>query len=391
MYLDTGNKSECTGCTACKEICGHSAITMVEDSEGFFYPMIDMTSCIDCGLCRKVCPVAGPAYINTEKPDVYVNCLKSENDRKKSSSGGLFYAIAKFVISQNGIVVGAAFDGNLKLRHKAATTSAELENLRGSKYVQSNLHDIFKDIRKYLREGRFVYFVGTPCQVAGLKSLLIKKYDNLLTSDLVCHGVPSQKMLDWHIAYREAQFNDKILNIQFRDNEKWGVCEICDFATRKQFRSYSYQFSPYLFPFMYGYNYRPACYECPFAKVPRQGDITLGDFWGAKEYFPNFDASHGASAAIINSELGERIWDEIKSDLNWDTSTIQDVASQNKNIIQSTNRPKVRDGIYERITNVGYANMAKTEFRIRFYHLKRLRYYLSSHLKLGRIKRYLSK
>ena len=196
---------------------------MSQDDEGFLYPVIAKEQCINCGLCEKVCPVDNPLYKN-DTCTVYAAYVKDEHQRMQSTSGGVFYAVAKWIIEQNGIVYGAAFDTNFKLRHIGVDSLSDLQQLRGSKYLQSNLGNVFSEIREHLKKGRWVYFVGVGCQVAGLHSFLRKEYDTLITSDLVCHGVPSQLMFDWHLDYLRQKEKGEITSYSFRDCEGWGGC-----------------------------------------------------------------------------------------------------------------------------------------------------------------------
>ena len=207
MFFTTKDKTECCGCTACEHSCPVHAISFQLDDEGFSYPQIDYNICIHCGLCGKVCPFNHPRYENNSNPDAYASMVKNKTERIKSSSGGVFYKIASYIIAQKGIVYGAIMDDNFIVKHIGVSTIADLSCLRGSKYVQSELNDVFKQIKGQLDAGRLVYFVGTGCQVAGLNSFLRKKYPNLLTSDIVCHGVPNQKMFNMHLHYLEERYN----------------------------------------------------------------------------------------------------------------------------------------------------------------------------------------
>lgn len=368
MYFKTLNKGECCACTACEHACPTKSIILKIDDEGFKYPEIDRNTCIDCGLCEKVCPIEHPNYTNSERPPIYAAKLKNIQQVKKSTSGGIFYLLAKHIIEKGGIVYGAAFDKNLRLHHIGVECMQDLESLRGSKYLQSNLEHIFIEIKKQLKNGRWVYFVGTGCQVAGLKSFLRKKYDTLLTSDLVCHGVPSQKMFDTHLQYiKKKHHASKVLKYQFRDNERGIGCEIVDLENSKgkQFRicNPSYEISPYLYSFMYAMTLRPSCYECPFAHIPRQGDITLADYWGAKKYFPQLNIENGVSLVLINNNHGENIWGKINHDTICLEGNIEEAALFNGNLIHPTIKPNIRNGIYKRIDEEGYKQIAAKEFR----------------------------
>lgn len=362
MYFQTKDKSECCACTACVSSCPKSCIRMVKDEEGFAYPVIDEVNCISCHLCERVCPVEHPNYSNAKTPETYAVLLKDVEERKKSSSGGAFYAIASFVLKKCGIVIGSTMDENLQVRHITIESLDELYKLRGSKYVQSDLGDVFSKIRQALKDNRWCYFVGTGCQVAGLKSFLGKDYPTLITSDLVCHGVPSQKLFDQHVSYLEEKYHDRVINYQFRNNSSWGGCEIVDFENHKTVKNPSYELSPYLYSFMYAMTYRHSCYECRFAQVPRQGDITLADFWGVDEFFAQVDTKHGVSLVLVNTEQGEMAWEQSKCSFEYYQSTLIDGAKYNGNLVKKSEKPSVRDSIYKQIEEKGYGTIAKTVF-----------------------------
>lgn len=366
MYLDSGDLRECVGCTTCEQICPKDAISMIIDGEGFNYPLVDDTRCIDCGLCRKICPVDKSnnedlSLINTV---TYAAYLKDSVQRQKSSSGGLFYGLACQVIKSGGIVYGATLDDKLQCKHIGVESIYDLEKLRGSKYVQSSLNDIFKDIICQLKTKRTVYFTGTPCQVAGLKSFLHKDYENLITSDLICHGCPSHKLFSMHIKYLENKYKLKVVDYKFRDNASWSVCEIITFDNGRIIKRPSYYLSPYLYAFMQGLIYRESCYVCPFAKLPRQGDITLGDFWGVNQFFSGIDTRYGVSTVIINSKKGLQLWNACKDEsCNYFISVVSDVAKYNDNLLHPSKRPPIRDIIYSKIDENGYPYIAKHYFR----------------------------
>lgn len=363
MFFDNKKKEECCGCTACMNACPTSAIKMEEDAEGFLYPVIDKDTCVHCNLCRKVCCWANASYENSSEPVALASILKNKSERQKSTSGGVFYAIATWVINQGGLVYGAAFDDNLQLRHISAKTIDDLQKLRGSKYIQSELGSIFKEIKKQLESDSWAYFVGTGCQVAGLKAFLRKDYPKLITSDLVCHGVPSQKIFNNHIAYMEEKYHDKVVSYQFRDYIKGGGCEICGFANRKHVINRSYDISPYLYGFMYGYINRYSCYDCRFAKVPRQGDITLADYWGVNRFFPDMDNSCGCSLLLLNTEKGKAMWKRVKRSCDYYVSNVADAAKYNGNLVQTSEKPEGRDAIFEQIKKRGYGDVAAKELR----------------------------
>lgn len=376
MYLKTLDKKDCCGCTACKSICPKKCISMKSDDEGFFYPEVDRSHCIECGLCERVCPMEHPQYTNMENPAVYAAYIKDDNMRIESSSGGLFYAIADWVLEKQGIVYGAAFNSNFKLIHVGIERRDMLGQLKGSKYLQSDLLDTFKEIRKHLIKNRWVYFVGVGCQVAGLKSFLRKNYDTLLTTDLVCHGVPSQLMFDWHLNYLQHKIGGKINSYSFRDCEKWVACESYTYISHDKKKSKSlpsYTLSPYLYSFINSLDLRYSCYSCKFARVPRQGDITLADFWGARNLFPDLKCQKGVSLVLINNAKGHMLWNNIKCTLEWRLSNIHDASKENTNLVcHSSKEPKFRHLCYKLIRDKGYSSVANGEFRPSYYYLKKI-------------------
>lgn len=392
-YLISGNAAECCGCTACVNICPNKCIELKTNEEGFLYPVKNNNRCLNCGLCEKVCPQSEDYRIVTkDNPSVYA--AYDENNRSGSSSGGIFYTIAKYVIeNRHGLVFGAAFDKQLKLKHIGIDNVNDLERLRGSKYLQSEMGDTYSQIKKLLINGIFVFFVGTPCQIAGLRCFLgYKDYDNLLLADIVCHGVPSQWLFDEHVNYLEKKHKAKLVSYQFRKPNGWGGCEIADFEHPQKHKELpSYDLSPYLYSFMHSMTYRESCYTCKFASVPRQGDVSLADYWGARYYFPEFDTSEGVSLVLLNTEKGEKIWNNIKGSCMVRESTLKDASVYNGNLIHKTDRPVIRDDIYRRIHKYGYKAVAENDFRIKQYWLHALKIYIANNKWVHKIKSYINK
>lgn len=357
MYFINKNDYDCSGCTACMNICSHDAITMEKNEEGFLYPVRHNDICVNCGLCENICPFEHPVYKN-DSPLVYA--AYDKKGRIGSSSGGIFYTIARYVINQGGIVYGAAYDDDLKVKHRSARTIQELEALRGSKYVQSDLNDCFKQIKDELKKGTLVYFTGVGCQVAGLYAYLRKDYGNLLTSDIVCHGSPNQVLFNEHLKYISTICHSKVNGYSFRDTRYWLIREKADLGNGKSAIKYDGNLSPYLYAFGLGYNYRYSCYNCKFAKIPRQGDISLADFWGISEVLPLISTENGVSLVLINSNRGQDIWDKINNNLYFFKSTLEACTKYNKNVIKPTEEPKIRKDFYKILEKEGYEKMANT-------------------------------
>jgi len=281
---------------------------MIENEEGFIIPSVDQERCIECGKCVSSCPALNVMYINKSEPDVYA--VRSNDEiRKSSSSGGMFTLLAESIIKSGGIVYGAAFDENMQLRHTSAQTMQELAPLRGSKYVQSSTVAVYREIRDKLESGRQVLFTGMPCQVAALNSFLKEKYENLFTVDLLCHGVPSQYELDKYVDELHQKLNIpndiKIKDIRFRDKKFGWSCEhiAVEFENGELYEA-DVSKDVYEKMFFKNLGLRKSCSDCPFSVYPRQGDISIGDFWGISRIDKSLNDGKGTSLVFVNSDKG---------------------------------------------------------------------------------------
>ena len=295
-------KNKCTGCTACMNICPKNAISMEIDNEGFKHPVINKDKCIDCGLCKKTCPVLNTTS-NKSLNKCYVAYNKDEvSCKNKASSGSIFELIAKLILNENGIVIGAAFDENNKLNHIAIDNIKDLDKLKGSKYLQSHLNNIFTYIKENIKNKK-ILFVGTPCQVAGLKSFIKNDFNNLICLDLVCHGVPSPKLFEKYIKEIEDKYNSQIVDYNFRDKKTgWDTySNTITFKNQKEITQLQKD-NKYMKLFLSDIALRESCYNCNFKLGNKYSDITLGDFWGVNNYYPDMYNKTGVSAIIINTE-----------------------------------------------------------------------------------------
>jgi coenzyme F420-reducing hydrogenase beta subunit len=310
MFDHLIDKIHCTGCFACMSICPIQCITMEADSEGFFYPLINQNNCINCGLCQSVCPALQEPS-SGRMPLAFAAYNKNENIRIHSSSGGLFTAFAEQVIDQGGIVFGASFDSNFHVTHCYAKTHQELERFRGSKYVQSNIGNTYRQAKDFLDQGNMVYFSGTPCQISGLKSFLKKEYDNLICQDLICHGVPSPKVWEKYIKLRENFAESPVDKIFFRDKTAgWKKFSLfMKFQNGKEYRNIL-NHDYFLQTFLNNIDLRPSCYQCMFRTWPRQSDLTLADFWGIEKILPNLNDNKGISLLLVHTEKGRKLLEE---------------------------------------------------------------------------------
>ena len=309
------SKSECCGCSACEQICPVGCIKMQEDEEGFLYPKIDETKCIHCKKCEKVCPIRYPNKKNKETK-TYVAYAKDEEIRKKSSSGGIFSLLAKSVLLQNGVVFGAAFDAQFQVHHIGVTKIEELEKLRGSKYLQSRVEHTFCEAENYLKEGKLVLYSGTACQIEGLQKYLGKSYENLLTMDVLCHGVPSPKIWKLYLKQLKTKYDSKIEKVHFR-NKKDGWKKyliLIRFENAKKHLIY-FKKDKFMKMFLSNINLRPSCHNCQFKAIPRSSDITLGDCWGIEDYMPEMDDDGGTSVILVHTVKGEEQLKKMKESM----------------------------------------------------------------------------
>lgn len=309
------NIKECSGCSACANICPVNAIKMTQDSEGFYKPVIDEDKCIFCGACLNICPVDNNKFSHNEKPKVYA-AMADDNIRKISSSGGAFSIIANEILEENGIVCGAAFGDNWRVEHIIVDNKKDLSKLRKSKYVQSYISDtLYKELKRYLDENKKVLFTGVPCQVAGLLNYLQKDYPNLYTIDLICAYAPSPKVFEMYL--KENFKDEEIQDINFRDKENtdWN-CSILKLKLKLKLKDNSiidiYD-KKYMQPYLDRLFKGSQCESCKFKKFPRPGDFTIGDFWKIDKFTPNMNDKKGTSAILLNSTKSEELFNKIKN------------------------------------------------------------------------------
>ena len=325
----------CTGCLACYNACKHNAIMTHPDAEGFIYPIIQQDACIGCKLCEKVCPILGNPHKNPVSNIAYAAWIKDKKKHRKSSSGGLYSAIADYVFKKNGIVFGAAFNANWELHHIATTYEKEFAKTRGSKYVQSNIGTTFKEVRALLSKGQIVLFTGTPCQISGLKSYLDASkcnIDNLCTIDLVCHGVPSPLVFHSYLTHLEKCFQAPLKSFTCRD-KKWSWLRFNYKATFENGRKYYGKWEEDFFSrgFLREYFLRSSCHHCLYATEQRCGDFTLCDYWGYYRKPGEIDNKDwGVSLVIPNTQKAKEIYKAISQNLVSYKRDINEAMSSNQ-------------------------------------------------------------
>lgn len=302
---------------------------MEPDQKGFLYPIINQDICIDCGLCRKICPQVERVAPTKRESRVLAALAIDDNLRAKSSSGGIFSLLAEQTLHDGGVVFGAALANDLLVQHIMVDASEDLAELRGSKYVQSRIGDCYRQVIKFLKQGKKVLFSGTPCQVDALKHFLRNEYDNLITVDILCHGVPSQKVLTKFIKAKEATNKKKVVNINFREKDPgWTT-----FSTTIQYEDGTKEIDNSFYHFFINdFCLRDSCSQCLYSSINRSGDISLGDFWGyaesAPEHIENDDL--GISLVLINTKKGEKSFQKVNRLLDSATRSINDAVKGNR-------------------------------------------------------------
>lgn len=355
-YLKIEVLKTCTGCSACYSVCPVDAINMKVDNEGFYKPAVDNSICIECKKCDKTCPIINnfkKNFPNTFEPKTYAVYIRDKEILKKCSSGGVYPLIAQNVIKKGGLVSGVYMDDNFHVQHTLVDNCTDLIKTYGSKYVPSDLKDNFKEIHTALKNGKEVLFTGTPCQVGGLRAYLKKDYSNLITVDLICHGIPSKKLFEKYIS-NTGRFRKKLTGISFRDKslgwEKYFI--------RKEYgKKKKYTFTvcdTFMNLFLCDISLGPGCYNCQFNGVPRSADITIGDYWGIRNTTPNMYNFMGSSAVIINSQKGWVFMDRHWENFIYQEDSLENVIKGNPSLIHSANLHPERENFFVDMDTLSY-------------------------------------
>ncbi len=363
--LKIDDKRLCSGCGACANVCPQKLISFQEDNEGFWYPSIDESKCVDCHLCEKVCPYKNERRTsdNADYPQFYAGQLKNKEDLNMVSSGGAFWAFAQYIVSIGGVVYGAVQDNVDNIYHKQATDFAGIQDLRRSKYFQSNTKYTFCQAKEDLKNGKIVLFSGTGCQIAGLQSYLNKDYNNLYTCEVVCHGVPSNKVWKKYREEKERLENKKIVDLVFRDKSKgWSNNQ---YKITYEDGSVEYEKSTQqLFHagYLQGLFYRPSCGICRYASLPRVADITLADYWQYKGRFRTQDNDLGVSLISINTSKGAKLLNDIPDYLDYEVTEKKLALSSCRHLDNHPTENPKRPSFFADFFKYGYFNAAKKHF-----------------------------
>ena len=307
--INIKDKTKCSGCSACAQACPQKCITMVADNEGFMYPRVDESSCVDCGICERVCQYIFPFDSKNTPINTYAYVISDEYIRSESSSGGAFTTIADYILSKGGKIYGASFDNDWNVILSSADTLEGLSFLRKSKYVQASVGNTYAEVKTDLKNNRLVLFVSTPCQINGLNHYLGKEYDNLFTIDFTCHGIPSPKV--WR-DYIKKYTNKGISYINFRNKKKNGwnnySLEIND-KTGKPLLLQGNKQNLYMRGFLQDLYCRPSCSNCVSRNFSTKCDIMIGDFWNIEQYHKEdiYNDNNGVSLCMTLSKKGEEL------------------------------------------------------------------------------------
>lgn len=352
------DEKNCSGCGACQEVCPKDAINLKYNNEGFLVPEIDSEKCVKCGICLKKCTSENPVYKNEAKPKCYA-MMASDEIREISSSGGMFTVAAKYVIEQGGYVAGAAYEQDYKVEHIIINNIGDLWRLRGSKYMQSYAAKVYPEIKKLLKDGKMVLFTGMPCQVAGLYSYLGQEYANLYTIDLLCHGITSSKVFE---KYHNDVLGAKKLNrLEFKQKTPWGWhAGINAYFTDGTTYQKPLESDMYFIAYLKSISKNTTCGKCVSNKLPRQGDLTIGDFWGIPKYDEEMSDLKGTSVVLVNNKKAEEFFEKLKSGMKKVKEEPLEVAIRGNHIIKGPYRlHKNREEFFEYFDRMDFTSLTK--------------------------------
>lgn len=364
--IEIKDKADCCACTACSSICPQKCIVMNYDNEEFKYPIIDTNKCIDCGLCERVCPIINNSEEVKKEQKAFLINIKDEDIRKQSTAGGAFTGIAEYVLDRNGVVYGASFDESFKVNHMSVDKKEDLYKFRGSKYVQSDLRDTFKEVKTFLEQGRTVCYSGLPCQIEGLKSFLKNDYPNLIMVDVACHAVPSPLVWRKYLNFIKCKLNAKqIKRAVFRDKSEYGYkYSMMTVETDNGIYSEGIDTDPYLRAFFSDLSDRPSCYNCKFKKQYRVSDFTIWDCFIVENFHKSLDDDKGTTRVLIHSEKGYEIFNEIKENYNFKEVEPAELVNNVKEMFYSVSENKLREKFFADVNIMKEEEFFNTYFPI---------------------------
>lgn len=363
------NKFQCVSCGACANACRVGAITMTADDEGFLYPTVDSKKCVDCGKCKKACPIITRPANHGKICNVYAAYNNDLQTLKSSSSGGIYRLIALEILRRGGAVFGVAFDDDFKAKHICVEQEAQLLATQGSKYIPSAVGDCYSRAEKMLKDGRYVLFTGTPCQIAALKTYLGKDYEKLYTQDFICHGVLSPSLFEMYLKYQsECHGNSEVKKVFFRDKTRsW-----YDFDMRIDFENgqtylCNHDQDMLFTAFLHNHALRYSCYNCVFKTPKKHSDISLGDYWGIKTAHPEAYNENGTSIVFIQSEKGKELFESVRDHMCCVETDPGLAIGHNLSMIKAYKIPKTRKKLFTQIEKMGFEKAVKKTIHVSFF------------------------
>ena len=363
--ININDPKDCCGCTACASICTHDAITMIPDILGFLYPKINLSKCVDCGLCDKVCTFNNDydCSLNLPHPEAYGARHKNMREVETSRSGAAFIAISDQILIQGGVVYGAGYTDHFRVVHKRATNIKERDEFKGSKYVQSDLMGVFRQIKRDLKDGIKVLFTGTPCQTAGLRSYINKNlHENLYLVDIICHGVPSPYIWRDYLSYLEKKNGSPIIQVNFRDKQHYGWRNHHEtFIFERDGKKWDNKEMWYTKIFYQNLIFRHSCSNCHFCNTKRPSDLTLADFWGWEKTNPEINKDDkGISLILLNTAKGRKLWKSAQKDLFFFPAKLEDCIQTRMQF--ATPQHKKRNKFEQDYLNKGFEYIYKKDY-----------------------------
>lgn len=364
-------ESQCTGCGCCVNICSnHGAIRMQKNEEGFYYPTIDEDKCVNCGLCVKACPLVNLKTDKLEKlPDALLAYAKKAETLKKVTSGGVFTAVAEYLLSaENAAVVGASYDSGFHVIHRVVDNIENVQYLTRSKYIQSKAWEVYEEIKERLISGQTILFCGMACQIYGIKSYLATKrvsMEKLYTMDLVCHGVPSDNLIDSYLQMLTEHYNSEVEYIGMREKEythSWFNAKMAIRFANGHELSIKSEADYFLKAFLGNIAMRPSCYNCQFKTIGRISDLTLGDCWFSRSITGNTTIPFDVTLVIPQTEKGKRLLECCEYINTVTVGTIEAIQSNGSMIYKSPSKHPYRDNFYVEVEQNGLKKAVEEYF-----------------------------
>ncbi len=343
----------CYGCRNCENICPKEAIKITENNEGFLMPIIDKDKCINCGLCDKICPYLNFKNNTDLKKKIWYSCYWNDiKGRNESTSGGIFPVLAKYFLDNNGLVCGCIWNEEMKPIHILTNNIEEVNKMKGSKYLQSDISNVAKQIKEKIND-RIILFTGTPCQIAAVK-LFVGEHKNLYTCGLICEGVPSYKVWKKYVNSLEKKYNSKMKQASFRNKELGWDSPVAKykFDNGKERKTLSFTYDKYVIGFLQGLYYRNSCSNCQYKGDGHNSDILIGDLWGATKQQLEETKYKGISAVILNSDKGKDLFEKVENNFSYKKIVPEKVIKYNRLLIQAIKKNKNRDKFYENLDNM---------------------------------------